>query len=732
MSNKRNQPVWMIPLVVAILVALLGWWGNDRLHQTIAESLRTELDSTLDANVTALEIWSTNQMRMATALAEEPALQKTATEVLNQDAFDTSAKGAANRLGFFLRPRIGRMGYEIAQVVNTNYVVVASSIAERQGTGQILPETQTNRFAELFNYNAPVIITPFKPEFLSIRHLSSRRLENFGRTNYLSLVNRLHPRRGDETLMQVAAPIHDSYGLVIGALALVINPTNEFTRILSVARHGDSGETYAFDQTGLLISESRHDEELRHLGILRTSSSALNLRLHDPGRDLTEDSGQTVTNLAGSPLTAIVGRAVTGTDGVDVTPTRDYRGVPVVGAWRWLPELGIGVATQVDASEAFWLLHVLQMIFVALFLLLIWCALVLMVYSYARAVSERRLQEAEQKLQQLGQYQLEERIGAGSMGTVYRAHHALMRRHTAVKLLMPEAADKSAVERFEREVRLTCQLAHPNTIQIYDYGHTPEGVFYYAMELLSGLDLVDLVQQYGPQPEGRVINILSQVCNSLAEAHRLGLIHRDIKPSNVFISDRGGVPDYVKVLDFGLVRDYRNVQSETDKDGFAGTPWFMAPEMIRDPAASEPRSDLYALGGLAYYLLTGRHVFDEPTAQAVLEQQLNDPPTPPSAVTDNPISEEMEQIILQCLEKDPAQRPASALELAARLAECPTAHDFTPEDSAAWWQSFHALRAAKKATDSVAPATQSDAPSTTSSHHRVGSTISGGNPITRH
>jgi len=691
MSNSRAKPVWIIPLAVAGLVALLGWWGNERLSQTISEELRSDLYATLDANVTALQIWTTNQMRMATSLAEEPVVQKLAAHILDAPAADGGGPGSGTaQLDGFLSQRIGRMGYDIAQLVTTNYTVVATTVRNRINAAPSVAETQTNRFSELFAFNSPVIITPFRPEPAGLRSPGLRRDRSFSRTNYLALVNRSRPRRGDEMLMQVAAPVHDRYGLVLGALALVINPTNEFSRILSVARHGDSGETYAFDQTGLLISESRYDRQLQELGLLTNSSSALNLRLHDPGRDLTGPGPAGVTNLARAPLTLFVARAVAGEDGVDVHPSRDYRGVAVIGAWRWLPDLGLGVATQVDAAEAFWPMHVLQMIFVALFLLLLLCSLLLMVFYYASLASASRLQKAELKLRQLGQYHLEDQIGAGAMGTVYRARHALMRRPTAVKLLVSRPGDQSSIERFEREVRLSCQLAHPNTIQIYDYGHTPQGVFYYAMELLSGLDLGDLVHRYGPQPEGRVINILTQVCNSLAEAHQLGLIHRDIKPSNVFISDRGGVPDYVKVLDFGLVRDYRNVQNDPDKDGFAGTPWFMSPEMIRNPASSDPRCDLYALGGLAYFLLTGRHVFEHDSAAEVLQLHLNETPVPPSEVTDNPISEPMEQLILECLAKDPAQRPDSAMEVAARLGDCPAAAAYPPEKRAAWWREFNA------------------------------------------
>ena len=221
-------------------------------------------------------------------------------------------------------------------------------------------------------------------------------------------------------------------------------------------------------------------------------------------------------------------------------PSRDYRGVPVVGASCWLPQFGFGVATQINADEAYQPLRVLQLVFVVLVLSLLLCATGLFVFSYANLAWRQRLNAAELKLKQLGQYTLEEKVGEGGMGVVYRARHALLRRDTAVKLLLPGRADAEAVARFEREVCLTCQLTHPNTIQVYDYGHTPEGIFYYAMEYLRGVNLHDLVVRFGPQPESRVAYILAQICDSLAEAHGLGLIHRDIKPGNVFLCRRPG------------------------------------------------------------------------------------------------------------------------------------------------------------------------------------------------
>ncbi len=688
MTGRYKLPIWLFPLAIAVVVALLGWWGNCRVRDAIEVDLKADLTTTLNANVTALEIWATNQMRMATALAAEPNVHTLAGRILNEPLphGNVFPSDDADQLGNYLRPRLGYMGYGIAQLVNTNYFVAATSIRGQFGIGLPVSEAHMEKYQELFATGKPIIITPFKMETLVERRQPG---EGFRR--------RLRPifsrRRGDEMLMQVAAPIREN-GVVCGALSLIINPTNEFSKVLSVAHRGETGETFAFDQTGLLISESRFDLQLRTLGLLGPTnlSSALNVRLRDPGVDLTQGLKPTLENRAEDALTHIVAGAVAGGEGVDVVPSRDYRGVPVVGAWCWLPQFGIGVATEMDASEAFWLLRISQFVYLSLFLLLVLCATILFIFTYANFASQRRLDEAELRLKQLGQYSLEEKIGEGSMGVVYRARHALMRRDTAVKLLLPDLANATSIERFQREVQLTCQLVHPNTIQIYDYGHTPQGIFYYAMELLNGLNLRQLVDQYGPQPEGRVINILTQICNSLAEAHARNLVHRDIKPSNVFVSDRGGVPDYVKVLDFGLVREYAGQDEKKDDDEMVGTPWFMSPESIQNPATSDPRSDIYSVGGLAYYLLTGYHVFEHESADEVYQRQLTAVPVPPSQITANPISAEMDEIVLRCLAKNPEDRPQSTLELCALLMTSPHAQDSTPEARAAWWQAFYARK----------------------------------------
>jgi serine/threonine protein kinase len=298
------------------------------------------------------------------------------------------------------------------------------------------------------------------------------------------------------------------------------------------------------------------------------------------------------------------------------------------------------------------------------------------------------MQKEALKQQKLGQYHLEEKLGEGGMGVVYRGRHALLRRPTAIKLLHVTKTNEASIARFEREVQLTSQLNHPNTIAIYDFGRTPEGIFYYAMEFLDGLDLERLVDRYGPMPEARTIHILLQVCGSLAEAHALGLVHRDIKPANIYLCQRGGMTDFVKVLDFGLVKalDAEKVLTLTAADSITGTPMYIAPEGIENPSLVDTRSDLYAVGAVGYFLLTGKQPFNAANVVELCMKVVNEAPIPPSQLLGKPITAELERIILCCLAKKQDSRFASANELADALRSCKVADEWTEAVSADWWQ----------------------------------------------
>ena len=296
------------------------------------------------------------------------------------------------------------------------------------------------------------------------------------------------------------------------------------------------------------------------------------------------------------------------------------------------------------------------------------------------------LRKKASEAQKLGQYTLGEKVGEGGMGAVYRASHAMMKREVAIKLLPAERAGKEGVARFEREVQLTSRLESPNTIAIYDYGRTPDGTFYYVMEYLDGYSLEDLVTKFGPQPPGRVIHLVKQVCVALAEAHGIGLIHRDVKPANLALCERAGVFDVVKVLDFGLVKELGTDVQSTSTSALTGTPLYLAPESITSPEKVDARSDLYALGGVAYWLVTGTHVFSGSTIVEVCSHHLHSTPeTPTRRLGGQPVPADLEAIVMRCLDKDPEKRFQSADALYEALDACDSAEDWPPDAAERWW-----------------------------------------------
>jgi len=321
-----------------------------------------------------------------------------------------------------------------------------------------------------------------------------------------------------------------------------------------------------------------------------------------------------------------------------------------------------------------------------------------MAYVGARVVYH--LGTEVKRARELGSYRLESKLGEGGMGEIWRARHRMLARPAAIKLIRPSFAgdarggvggvSEEAIRRFEREAQVIARLRSPHTVELFDFGVADDGAFYYVMELLDGLDADSLLRRFGPTPPERAIYLLRQVCHSLSEAQSCGLVHRDIKPANIFLCRYGEEYDFVKVLDFGIVRAVPDPGDSslvhTRENALHGTPAFIAPEQAMG-AALDGRADIYATGCVAYWLLTGQLVFTAETPMGLLLQHAHTPPTPPSARTEQPIPRALDDLVLSCLAKDPANRPQSARELSLRLAEVEGASAWTQDRAREWWTS---------------------------------------------
>jgi hypothetical protein len=670
-----KRQLWVWPILAVVLLSLLGLVVRWEIESTMRQSLAAQLSTLADVETAMLETWVEVQRSNAESAANNREIRQLVYPLLEDAGTEKRAEGggdlaaATAKLAKALGPMMAAHDYVGFFVVDRNKRIVAATHAEVVGQNN---RSEYDAFLTKALNGAPNVSAPFRSRLL--------------------LKDDSGELRTGLPTMFVSAPIRDESFQVVGALALRMQPEEEFSRILSLGRFGNTGETYAFDKDGLLVSKSRFDDELVLLGLLpddERTSSILTLQARDPGGDITRGFRPSERR-RDLPLTHMAAEAVAGRPGVDVAGYRDYRGVPVVGAWRWLPDADIGLATEIDYDEAFRPLMILRRTFWGLFALLVASAGAIFVFTIVVARLHRRAQKAEIAAEQIGQYKLEQKLGSGGMGVVYKGQHAMLRRPTAIKMLEPDKLTPASIERFEREVQVTSQLCHPNTVAIYDYGRTPQGVFYYAMEYLDGIDLQSLVERFGPLPAPRAIHILLQICGSLYEAHSLGLVHRDIKPANIMLNRRGGEPDVVKVLDFGLVKalDDKLQAGMTQQASLTGTPLYMSPEAIQLPSTVDARSDLYAVGAVGYFLLTGQAVFDADSVVDLCQKHVSAAPTPPSQRGGVAIPAALESAILACLEKSRAKRPQTARELALLIGRCAEATQWSVEEADAWWGSF--------------------------------------------
>jgi serine/threonine-protein kinase len=662
-------------VILFVLLVGLGAWAYQGVKTSLRDLRASSLQTLADSEAVAIDAWIEKNRAEAVQWSRDPGVRGAILELgamARSGASPATLRDAPARTRFLeaLAPLLADNRRVAVKAVDRSGEIIASRVPEYVGlyVG-----------ADVAKELAPVFAG--RSEFLSPRPEEERLLNS-------PVV--AYPR----PIVWFMAPVRDDRDEVIAAFGFGVYADARFSAILSTAALGASGEAYAFDRSGRMLSESRFANDAVGDNADRDTPGPM---LRDPGDPAEAAAGSNDAGAPSRPLTALAHAAITGGmmsdssahHGVLIAPYRNYRGTEVVGAWRWLPDHGIGIGVEVAAAEAYAPLRYLTFAYWAVFALaMVGVGVAILSWLFA----ERAWREGRN----LGPYRIGERIGEGGTATVYRATHALLKRPTAVKILKPHMTADEVVARFEREVQLASRLTHPAAIEIYDFGRARDGTFYYAMEYLDGVTLGDLVARDGPMPPGRAAHVLKHVCEALREAHGQGLVHRDIKPQNIMLCQRGGDFDVVKVLDFGLAKDLYSVETRdiTQYARVLGTPLYMAPERIGNPGVADALTDLYSLGALAFNLLTARPVFDAPTALDLERAIFETIPPKVSAIAGAPIPKAFDDLVASLLAKDPRDRPQSADAVIDTLAAILAAHPWRRDDARRWWQEFYAARAA--------------------------------------
>jgi len=633
-----NLPLDRARLALLLLLAAIlgvGLWAYRGVGDSLREIRATGMQTLLNTQVEVLDQWVTERRHQVEQMTADAALG----EAIARLARGGKGIEEGSRIIATLLQAANNIDVAALHVIDARGGILASTDVQR--IGQRMPP-------ELLSHAAPV---------LAGKSVFIRPVRNEGDASA--------PLPGR---VWVITPVHSKEGRVAAMVALGSPAEKRFAGLFRVARPGETGESLAFDDAGWLLSESRHAGELSQRGL----PSRLTLPLAD-----------TPTRLAAAAIAA----SKTGhgrSEGLLLSPYPNYLGHDVIGAWKWLPEHDLGVAIEMEASEAFAPLTYLQIGFAAVIVLMtaVWFSGFL-----PPQVLASLLPGGGGRSRQLGPYRLDRQIGEGAISNVYLAHHRHLKRPAALKVLKMQSTTDEWTARFQREVQLASQLSHPNTITIYDYGTGSNGEFWYAMEFLEGLSLTELVERYGPVPPARTAYLLRQACASLWEAHSCGLVHRDIKPQNIMLCEIRGERDVVKVLDFGLVKQMSGEQTRdlTAMMRILGTPLYMSPERIRNPSDADGRADIYALGAVGFYLLTGKRLFETETEHDLTYQVLHTLPRLASECSPFAVPAELDALIGRCLEKDPAARPQSIAEVAGALDALLVHMPWTRQQIDAWW-----------------------------------------------
>ncbi len=669
-SRKKSRPRWPIYIAlfaVLLPILLLGWLLERRMLVSIqaAESAiaassgamaAAEVTQLLERELASIQSW-----------AKDPRVRENALELVELSREYDDAPGTELSEALLQAEQSEKLRSAILELADTE--AIAFEIWNRSGN------TLATWSAGAKEMGVSISLSHVEPLSRVMR----------GESVFIG-PERVDPKTGvaDESMPPILAaivPLRNESQRV--EAALMVRGRDLYDRLDAVfdaCRARSGGDYYLVSDGGVMMSSSPLARQLASSGLLAAAADdlATRLRVSDPG---TGRSSATLAERLGQPLTTAAASVLMRTTGTSQEPYRNYAGQRVNGSWHWLETIGMGVvverdyhAAMVPARELYWSLAGLAILVSS------------MVWGASYVGSQRTTSDEDPD--PLVQYEIGEPLGTGGMGVVFRAKHRHLGRPTALKVLRQDRQEPDDLLRFDREARVAAALDSPHIVTVYDYGRTADGEFFTAMQLLRGLTLYEVVARSGALPIGRVLFILRQVCDAVIDAHDAGLLHRDIKPQNIMLSLDASVGDWAVVFDFGLAKPLHPIKGmyQTSEAIWAGTPMYMAPERFRDPTVMDLRSDIYSLGCVAYFLLTGRPPFSECDPESLFALILSHEPISLQTQLSEPVPESVEQLVRRCMAKDATLRFQSAQQFAGSLDALRNEFPWSTEQARRWWK----------------------------------------------
>lgn len=662
-QSRRRTSGWLW-LAALLPTALIGWWTYNKVQSTMRQSVHNELKGVVDSVTLASERYLNDKAQLIESWSRQPVIQTAITELVelaDSDAPVETLRGAEQNEQILSQLQSLSGSRDVKFVVwNDSYKTIASWLPTRADVGNPVHPSGAANLARVMAGETVL----FGPERLGP-----------GTKGFVPETTR--------PVMAIIVPIYAEDGTPIAALLVRgIGMFDEFSQLLIEVALAADLDAYAVNRNGVMATESPRAFHLATQEKLELPADEVagKLRVADPGKELT-NKNLTTFRRSISPLTVAAAGVTTGHSEVRIEPYNNYSGTGVVGGWRWSDKWKLGIVIEKNARVAFAATGIVRFGFLLL-------GSLLSITAFAVATKIARTSTAERAaVHPLSRYEVTGELGSGGMGVVYRARHRQLGRDTALKVLRSDRHNKDDRLRFDREAKLASSLSNPHSVMIYDYGRSEDGVAFCVMEFLRGLTLQEVVSRSGYQPIGRVLFILSQICDALAEAHSLSLLHRDIKPQNIMLSLDASVGDWAVVFDYGLAKPL-NPESgvyQTSETIWSGTPMYMAPERFRSPSDMDPRSDLYSVGCVAYYLLAGRAPFIECDPESLFALIIDQQPISIAIHRGSEIPNPINDLVLKCMAKDADDRFENMQDLARTIDQLRVAYPWTVDEARVWW-----------------------------------------------